>query len=255
MKNALICLVTLILISCNPNKPKVVEEYYPDGTIKSQTTLVNGLRNGTSKTFDERGRLQSTAEYVNDVKEGWLYNYNPLNGKVTAKAFYKNDKQNGIVNLYYTNGEIYREMKYVDGRLDSVVKTYYGKKILQAENVFKMGQPSVNLKEYDEKGKLITDYPSIIVKEEDMRRTKGKYRLKISLSDKCSKVDYYLNAISDEGFLDQKAAQIDSKDGIGFQDYNLPSGASYKTKVQIVAKYKTELGNTKILIRSYTLKI
>jgi hypothetical protein len=255
MKNLLTPIFLLILWSCNPNKPKVVEEFNPDGTIKSQTTLVNGMKNGISKTYDEQGRLKSTAEYVNDRKEGWLYNYNPLNGKITAKAFYKNDQQNGTVNLYYTNGEIYREMKYVNGRLDSVVKTYYPGNKLQAENLFSMGQASINLKEYDLKGNLITKYPTIQAREEDMRSTKGKFRVRLSLSNDCDKVDYYLNAVGSDGFINEKAQSIPSKDGIGFLDYNLPRGASFSASLDLVAKYKTELGNTKILQKKYKLNI
>ena len=247
---ALIC-----MYACNPNKSQVIEEYYTNGVIKSQTTFINNIQEGPAKTFDDHGRLQSLAEYKNGVKEGWLYNYNPLNGKMTAKAFYKNDKQNGTVNLYYTDGQIYREMIYVDGRLDSVVKTYYPGKKLQAENTFKMGQPSINLKEYDKKGKLITQYPTIVVKEQDMRQTKGKYRLVLSLSEQLDRVDFYLNAITKDGFLDDKISPVVGSEGKAFQDYNIPRGTRYSSKIQIVAKYHTELGNTKIIVRNFQLNI
>jgi antitoxin component YwqK of YwqJK toxin-antitoxin module len=37
--------------------------------------MKDGLRNGISKTYDERGILVSTCEFVNDSLQGWMINY------------------------------------------------------------------------------------------------------------------------------------------------------------------------------------
>jgi antitoxin component YwqK of YwqJK toxin-antitoxin module len=81
-----VILAGVTIMSCTDRNNGITEEFYPDGTIKSQTTLKNGVRNGITKNYDERGRLLSTAEYVNDVREGWMMNYDPENKKLTAKA-------------------------------------------------------------------------------------------------------------------------------------------------------------------------
>jgi antitoxin component YwqK of YwqJK toxin-antitoxin module len=172
-------LTLLIFMSC-ANRVKVVEEFYPNGIIKSETEVVNGLRNGISKTYDELGRLTSTAEFVNDIYEGWMTTYNPKNGKVAAKAMYKNDKQNGPVTLYYAEGQLYREEYYKDGRVDSIVKTFWPDGKLQAEVYFDKGSPALGLKEYDQKGNLIV-HPTIEIEEINQLKTYNTFKLKINI--------------------------------------------------------------------------
>jgi antitoxin component YwqK of YwqJK toxin-antitoxin module len=248
--------VVALLFSCSdPNKPQIVEEYNPDGTIKSQTPMVKGLRNGMVKTYDERGRLEATADYVDDLREGKVCQYNPANGKLTAMATYKKDVQEGPSTLHYTSGAIYREMLYREGRLDSIVKTYYPSGKLQAENKFKMGQASINLKEYDEKGNIITDYPQIVLKTEDMRASRGMYRLKFSLSDGNKKAEFYSTELIDGEYLSEKAQKLDGKDGVGFYTYNLPRGTAFSEKYVVYVKYRTDLGNTKVDKKVFSINI
>lgn len=125
-RSVIISLVFItIWISCRHKNEDIVTEYYPDGSLKSEIQVKNGMRNGITKNYDERGRLVSTAELVDDKYEGWMINYNSKNNKVTARALYKNDLQNGPATLYYSDGQLYREMTYVNGRVDSIVKTYW----------------------------------------------------------------------------------------------------------------------------------
>ena len=45
------------------DQPQVHKLYYPNGQLKSEVPIVNGLPNGVAKTYDENGKLISIQEY------------------------------------------------------------------------------------------------------------------------------------------------------------------------------------------------
>ncbi len=247
--------VALVFVSCQLNKNNgVVEEYYADGTIKSEITLKNGLRNGLTKYYNEKGRLLSTAEYLNDNREGWVINYNTENGKIANKAFYKKDIQEGQVFQYYNEGMLFRESTYVKGRVDGVIKTYWPDGKIKAENIFKMGKPAIGLKEYDKTGKLIKQ-PVIIVEEINQAALLNKVILKFSLSDKNQDVDFYLQDLEDDKYFNPYTYKLRNDDGISSIEYPVFRGNKLLKHVSIIAKVKTNYGNTLILQRYYNLNI
>lgn len=239
-------------ISCSHKNDAFVSEYYPDGTLKSEIQVKNGMRNGITKNYDERGRLVSTAELADDKYEGWMINYNPKNNKVTARALYKNDKQNGPATLYYADGQLYREMTYVDGRVDSIVKTYWPGGKLQAEVFFKKGEPSIGLKEYDKNG-LLVKQPTIVVKELDQLALFNKIEIRISLSDKSSKVEFYKGELKEGKYLYAKTPVIFSRDGVASLYYTVPKGRVVRERISIISRSRTEYGNTLVMERVYNL--
>jgi hypothetical protein len=241
--------------SCiNDKKSGVVEEYYPDGCIKSQVTIKNGLRNGITKNYDNRGRLISTAEYVNDKYEGWLFNYNPENGKIAIKAHYKNDEQDGQVLQYYREGMLFRESFYLKGRLDGAIKTFWPNGKLKAENTFKMGQPAIGLKEYNENGEVIKQ-PVIVVQVINKAALLNRVTIKIYLSDGNKNVEFY-RADPEEGkFLNPDFLKYWTENGVATVEYQVNRGHSLIEKLKIIAKTKTSYNNTLVLYRTYNLAI
>jgi antitoxin component YwqK of YwqJK toxin-antitoxin module len=248
-----VCCIIVISVSCT-NRPDLVEEFYPDGIIKSETEVVNGLRNGISKTYDERGRLTSTATFVNDKYEGWMITYNPLNSKITAKAMYKNDYQDGPVILYYAEGQLYREEFYKNGRVDSIVKTYWPDGKLQAEVEFDMGKPGLGLKEFDRAGNPVKQ-PTLIIEEINQLRTNNSFKLKIYLSNNDEDVNYYTGELIEEKFLDPNAIKVVDKEGITYLQYNILKQHRVSKYIGISAKVRTEFGNTLLLHQGYHLNI
>lgn len=238
-------LIAGILISfcqCFRDKGKI-EEFYPDGTIKSEISVKNGMRNGLTKYYDEKGRLLSTAEYVNDKRQGWVINYNTKNKKITIKAFYKNDLQNGQVIQYYQEGMLFRESNYVNGRVDGIIKTYWPDGKIKAENTFKMGMPAIGLKEYDKAGKLITDVPKIVIN----RIPNEENAYMINLSDKSDDVEFYLDELEDGKYFNPKSRRLRVDNGIA-RVYN---PKLINNKLVIIARVKTKYANTLILQRYY----
>jgi antitoxin component YwqK of YwqJK toxin-antitoxin module len=255
MKKQLLISGTVLMIlgfSCSQKNKDTVYEYYSDGTLKSEIKVKNGMRNGITKNYDEKGRLISTAELVNDKYEGWMINYNPNNNKVTARAMYRDDQQNGPATLYYSDGELYREMNYVDGRVDSIVKTYWPGEKLQAEVYFKMGQPGTGLKEYDKNGNPVKQ-PTIVIKEVDQLSLFNKIELKIFLSDRSKDVDFYKGELLDGKYLHAKTPMIFSRNGTASLYYTVPKGRAIRETISIVSRSRTEYGNTLVLCRVYNL--
>jgi len=241
----LIVLITgLFFFSCRFDQNNgIVEEYYPDGTIKSQITLKNGLRDGISKNFDERGRLLSTADYIDDKREGWVMNYNPQNGKLVIKAQYKNDIQDGPVTQYYREGTLFRESVYVQGRVDGMIKTFWPDGKIKAENIFKMGKPGIGLKEFDKSGKILIQ-PSIIIQ----RLVSGKRIIKICISDGSSDVDFYLDKLEEDKYFNPQSYKLAVENGCTVLDNPNTNGTN---QIIILAKVKTDYGNTLILQKYY----
>jgi antitoxin component YwqK of YwqJK toxin-antitoxin module len=244
----------LALMSCNSSKKEVVEEFYPNGIIKTEIHVEDGMRNGITKNFDEKGRVVSTAEYKNDTLEGEMINYNPENGKITAKALYKKNNQDGPATLCYTDGSLYREMFYIDGHLDSIVKTYWPDGKLQAENLFKMSDCAVGLKEWDKTGKEIKQ-PYIVIEEINQLALMNKFILKIYLSDGTKKVDFYAGDLKEGKYFDPDIATIRDENGVTTMQFMVPRHKSLMQKFSVVSKSRTELGNTLVLQRSYNLAV
>jgi antitoxin component YwqK of YwqJK toxin-antitoxin module len=255
-KRSVIIILALMtgLISCSHKNDEFTVEYYPDGTLKSEIQVKNGVRNGITKNYDDKGRLVSTAELVDDKYEGWMINYNPDNNKITAKALYKNDQQNGPATLFYSDGQLYREMTYVDGRVDSIVKTYWPGGKLQAEVFFKKGEPAVGLKEYDKNGTPVKQ-PTIVFKELDQLSLFSKIELRIFLSDKTSEVQFYKGELKEGKYLNAKTPVIFSRKGVASLYYTVPKGRAIRERINIISRSRTEYGNTLVLQRVYNLSV
>jgi len=252
---SLLFLIGVALNSCqNYQKNRIVEEYYPDGTIKSAIAMTDTMRNGMAKYYNEQGNLLSTAEYKNDKREGWVINYITENGKIANKAFYKNDVQEGQVLQYYKEGMLFRESSYVNGRVDGIIKTYWPDGKIKAENTFKMGKPGIGLKEYDKKSELIKQ-PEIKITEINQAAFYNRVILKFSLSDNNTDVDFYLDNLEGDKYFNPQSYKLRSDDGVSSVEYPVHRGTKISNKISIIAKVKTSYGNTLILQKYYNLNI
>jgi antitoxin component YwqK of YwqJK toxin-antitoxin module len=243
----------LTFLACTKND-NLVKEYYPDHTIKCIMEVKNGMRNGLTKNFDEKGRLLSTAELVNDKYEGWLINYNPANGKITFKSHYKDDKQNGEVTSYYDQGQLYREMTYVNGRVDSIVKTYWPDGKLQAQVYFKMGMPAIGLEEFDKEGNQVQQ-PHIVIEENNQLALLNLVTLKIYLSNHKPKVDFYMGDLKEGKYLDPKTFKYNDTNGVVKLEYEVPRNHRIMETITILARTRSDYGNTLVLRRVYNVSL
>ena len=82
MKKVISLIVLLMLIFSLPaysqtRKTGVYKVYYKDGTIKTETTYKNGLREGPRKKYDEQGRLVQHLIYEKGELSGEVYVHEP----------------------------------------------------------------------------------------------------------------------------------------------------------------------------------
>ena len=178
-----------------------------------------------------------------------------LNGKSTifqkdgktlkTEIFYKQGKKHGQVKSYYSDGSLYRSYNYKNGLLDGEQKKYRQSGKLSAESFYRSGQPDNSLKEYLVNGEPKKNYPKIIVRNDDKTFLNGQYKVKVTLSDKSQKVEYYLGKLDKEGFIPMgEAIRMGAKNTGYFEIiYNLGPGQFVVEKLNIIAKVKTKQGN------------
>jgi hypothetical protein len=257
LKTATTAMIFAIMaFSCNSRKDPnngVLEEFYPNGLIKSETPIKNGLRNGLVKNYSENGKLLSTAEYTDDLRNGWIINYSTENGKPMLKAMLKNDIQNGPVIQYYKEGMLFRESNYVNGRIDGKVITYWPDGKIKAENFYKMGKPAIGLKEYDKDGKLIVEQPKILISQIDQLEIFNKVVLRIALSENVDELEFYLEEPFEKIYIPDHPYKLRVVDGVATIDYPAPSGSTFRKKISIMAKFRSKNGNTMVLQQYYNL--
>lgn len=236
-------LALLFIFSCNLKDPNngIQEEYYPNGVIKSKINLKNGLKDGVALYYDNKGRLISKTEYKDDLKNGKLINYNAETGHPILEANFKDDIQSGLVTQYYLEGMLFRESYYKEGRLNGIIKTYWPDGKIKAENKYYMGSPGLGLMEYDKNGKPI-EQPELIIKDLGHLNKALEIRLKGDYDN----VSYYVGEL-DSIYLSSENRKLRSDNGLAYYNYMSQKNPG---KISIIAKVKTNYGNTLILQKS-----
>ena len=266
MKNSLFIVVLLLLFffSCGKSARKssesvsdtvVLKEFYSNRTIKSEVSAIGELRQGWTRNYDHEGRLISEVYYVDNVRHGPVRNYYAASGKLNSSFEYKNGIKEGDEIWYYESGQKYRVSPFVNGKIEGIQKLYYENGNLLAEIPYKAGSPGMGLKEYKKDGTLIRDYPRLLITKEDHLRAANKILLFISLSDADNNVKFYKGTLVDGKYLHDKLLSLATQNGVTQLDYNIPPGAAISQKINIVANYKTRLGNPLILGKTYDLQV
>ncbi len=233
---------------------RIVREFFSNGKVKAVISVKDNKRNGITKNYSIDGRLLSAVNFVNGKKEGKSTNYYS-SGKVHSTIMYKNGVREGDAVWYYENGNPYTINPFFNNKLNGIQKKYYENGNLQAEIPFKDDQPGVGLKEYTGEGKLITDYPAIIIKEVNQIATADRFILNIYLSRRLSDVHFYLDDLDSGKYLKKYMYEIPSKNGVATRVYDVPQGYVKFQKINIIARARTGLGNTYITQRTYNLAI
>ena len=233
----------------------IVIEKYSDGTIKTEISAIGELRQGWTRNYDQQGRLISEVHYVNNVREGTARNYYAKSGKLNSTLEFKNGIKEGDEIWYFESGQKYRVSPFRNGLIEGMQKLYYENGNIMAEVPYRAGYPGTGLKEYKQDGTLITDYPKLVIQKEDHLADANKILLRISLSNKDTRVKFYKGTLVEGKYLQKDLLLLASHDGNAQMDYNIPPGAMVNQKVTISANYKTRMGNPLILTRIYNLQV
>jgi antitoxin component YwqK of YwqJK toxin-antitoxin module len=166
-----------------------IKQYYSNERLLKEVTFKNGVREGLTKTYYQTGQLYQTFWYRNGMRQDssiWYY----LEGQVFRTTPYKNDTINGIQKQYYRTGKLRAKIGYNKG-----IRTPL-------------------LEEYDQKGKLVSNYPEILADIHDEYSSKGIYRINLSLSDKTARVKFFRGEFTDGRFDTTRIQELKITNGI-----------------------------------------
>jgi hypothetical protein len=156
---------------------------------------------------------------------------------------------------YYENGKPYSINPFINDKLNGIQKKYYKSGKIMAEIPYKDDQPGIGIREYTDKGELITNYPKIIIEEINRIDPDNKFILNIYLSNRSANVKFYLDNLDDDKYLKKYMYEIETRRGIAARVYEVPPGYVKFQKINIIAKAKTRMGNPFIVQRTYNLAI
>ncbi|PLX14864.1 MAG: hypothetical protein C0597_09485 [Marinilabiliales bacterium] len=240
MKNSkLIILFLLIFTSCqllsekNDEKnadTRIIKSYYKkSGALKSEITVKDNKKNGPAKKYYPSGEVHTVVNYVDGIKDGETV-------------------------WYYKNGQPYRVTPYSNGKMHGLRKKYYENGTLQAEIPYENGDLVEGTKEFKQDGSLISQDARIIFETIDLLKSDNKYTLKIRLSEKSSKLEFFEEKTATNGnkILVPIKANLS---GTAKLEYYLPLGSFKMSVLKIYAKYETRLRNPVLIKSSFNLAI
>jgi hypothetical protein len=195
--------------------------------IVNEVTYKNGVRNGLMKTFYQSGKVRQTFWFVNGLRQDsaiWFWE----EGQVFRTTPYKNDTMDGVQKQYYRTGKLRARLSY------------------------KKGLRTPLLEEYTTEGKRVTGYPELVINTVDEYKSKGIFRINLSLSDKSTKVKYYRGDFSGGVFDTAHCEKIKTTEGTG--KIFLKKSASARTEsLGVIASILTGYGNNYLVYKKIEL--
>lgn len=179
----LIVLIMLLAAGCRGGGPerKAVTE---TETITVPDTGYTGI-----KQYMSGNRIVREVTFKNGVREGLTQTFYP-GGQVYQTFWYENGMREDSGRYYYLEGQLFRTTPYKNDTIDGIQKQYYRTGKLKAKIGYNKGFRTPFLEEYSSAGKLMKDYPEIVVTVNDQYATKGLYTINLELSDKSTKVKF-----------------------------------------------------------------
>lgn len=107
-------------------------ERYPDGTLKSRSTVTNGLLHGFSEGWYTNGQLQVTEHFKEGVSHGLRVKWHP-NGHKASEAQIVEGQLNGRFVSWFETGTLATELELKQGRPDGRSRAYYPSGTLKSE--------------------------------------------------------------------------------------------------------------------------
>jgi hypothetical protein len=194
-----------------------IKQYMSGKTLVKEVTFKNGVREGLMKSFYRTGEVRQTFWYKNGLREDssiW----------------------------YYQEGQKFRATPYKRDTVDGIQVQYYRTGRLRAKLGYSKGMRTTFFQEYTPEGKIIGGYPSLIINTIDEYKTKGIFRVSLSLSNKSTSVRYWRGDLSNGLFDTAHCKKINTIKGIGMFDMK-KSGSQKESYVGVIAEILTNFGN------------
>lgn len=108
--------------------------------LKSLVTYVDGIKNGPSVEFSDRGQVTIQCFYTNDQYDGIWTKYR-FGSRKEKEASYKNGVLDGMYREYHqSNGKILKEVPYVNGKMHGKYRQFNDSDELVMEYEYNMGE-------------------------------------------------------------------------------------------------------------------
>lgn len=130
--------------------------YYLEGGLAYEVNYRNDKRDGVMRWWDKQGNLIKVLHYDNGKLEGWEINYYP-SGKLKSKQLYRDDKREGVYKEYFDNGNLALEVPYKHGKKEGIQREYYYDGSLQSEVLYKNNYKEGIRRWYDKEGKVVKE--------------------------------------------------------------------------------------------------
>lgn len=126
------------------------KEWYADGTLKIDATVIGGeaditcgaektwLFDGCSRAWDENGNLAAEIFYANGSLQGTSLYYHP-NGTIWKKAPYDKNVLSGVQEIFYEDGRLLQTTEYRNGIREGRAIRYWDQCLHAAEEDYVNG--------------------------------------------------------------------------------------------------------------------
>jgi hypothetical protein len=209
------------------NQPDSIVRAKSGNYVVSEISYKNGRKNGLTKTFYPSGRVRTTRWYVNDMLQDssiW----------------------------YYEEGQIFRVTPYYNDTIDGVQKQYYRTGQLKARLGYSRGLRTTYFEEFTKEGKLVKDYPQVVVETKDTYKTNGRFTIMLSLSDKRTNVKFFRGDFIKGRYDTAKVQKIPMLNNTGTLVLK-KSGSPRTQYVGVIAEIMTNFGNRFIVAKKVDL--
>jgi hypothetical protein len=239
----LIILTLPVLISCGGKEGKKGKE---NDTISVPDTGFTGISKGTSGQY-----VINEITYKNGIRHGLMKTFY-RSGNIRQTFWYQNGLRQDSARWFFEEGQLFRTTPYLNDTVDGIQKQYYRTGQLRAKLGYKKGYRTSFLQEFTLQGKLVTDYPEIVIGTQDNYGSKGTYRITLALSDKSEKVNYYRGEFFDGVFDTTKVKKLKTIKGAANMDLK-KSGAAGSGYVGVIGEITTDFGNRMLVYRKVEL--
>jgi len=232
----LIFLSIFFLSGCNGKKTPKKDIQTATDTVTVPDTGYTGIKQYMSNKV-----LVKEVTFKNGVREGLMKSYYPT-GQLRQTFWYKNGLREDSAKWYFLEGQVFRSTPYVHDTIDGIQRQYYRTGKLKARLGYKKGFRTPYLEEFTMDGKLVTGYPQLVVNMQDDYKSKGIYKITLTLSDKSAKVNFFLGDFSNGVFDTTRCKKINTIKGTG----NIilkKTGSPKKDFIGVIAELLTNFGN------------
>jgi hypothetical protein len=237
-----VILFALLLAGCNNKSGQ------PAAGKSSGLSVADSMVDGEKSIYSENGKLHYKVEYKNGKANGRVREYRS-DGTLYMDAVFKDGHRDGKCTCFFKSGSVYSVTFYVDGKREGTETKYYEDGKIQSTNTYYKDKVLPGLKEFNRDGTEIKENVSIVIKEEDLTKSSGKFYLHVTLSDIGKNASFYAST-NPEG----PREKLIMKGNTGTLEIPVTSRNFMLNKLIIDAEYMTSRRNTMRIQKFYKIQ-